>query len=214
VKMELTAIAIPKRYSLPLIVGLNVVILVISYFLVFDGQFREKGALTGDLSRAQQELARLTAISNKMAKTRKEYASLTRDLQEMMRQMPEEKEIPDLLRQISTTAQGARMRIKYFAPKDVQQRDFYAELPFEIKYAGLYHSLGYFFDGIRNMERIVHVTSFSLESKGTAQKAVLEGSCLAKTYVFQKEGTNAKKDGAKEKSKDGKKEIKNGPDNK
>ena len=123
-----------------------------------------------------------------------------------MRQMPEEKEVPNLLRQISTTAQGARIKIKYFAPKDVQQADFYAELPFEIKYAGPYHGLGYFFDGIRNMERIVHVTSFSLEAKGSGQKPVLEGSCLAKTYVFQKDGAKAKNDGTKEK--------KDGPDKK
>jgi type IV pilus assembly protein PilO len=213
-KMELTAIAIPKRYSMPLIVGLNIVILVVSYLLVFGGQFREKGALAGDLAKAQQELGRLTGIRSNMEKTRKEYASLTRDLDEAMKQMPEEKEIPNLLRQISTTAQGSRTRIKYFAPKEMQPGEFYAEVPFEIKYAGLYHSLGYFFDGIRNMERIVHITSFSLESKGTAQKAVLEGSCLAKTYVFQKEGTIGKKDGAKDKSKEGKKEKKNGPDNK
>ena len=213
-KMELTAIAIPKQYSLPLIVGLNIVILVVSYFLVFSGQFQEKGVLTQELAKAQQELSRLTMLKNNMDKLRREYAALTADLQGMMRQMPEEKEVPNLLRQVSTTAQGARVKIKYFAPKDVKQEEFYAELPFEIRYAGLYHSLGYFFDGIRNMERIVHVTSFSLESKGTGQKAVLEGSCLAKTYVFQKDGANVKKDGTKEKSKDEKKEKKNEPNKK
>ena len=118
-KMELTAIAIPKRYSLPLIVGLNIVILVVSYILVFGGQFKEKATLAVDLARAQQEVGRLTGIRSNMEKTRKEYASLTRDLQEAMKQMPEEKEIPNLLRQISTTAQGSRTRIKYFAPKEI-----------------------------------------------------------------------------------------------
>jgi len=205
-KIELTAIAIPKQYSLPLVIGLNIAILVIAYFLVFSGQFREKGRLAQDLTSAQQERNRLVAIKNNLEKSRHEYGSLTANLQGMMKQMPEEKEVPNLLRQISTIAQGARIKIKYFAPKDVHPEDFYAELPFEIKYSGPYHGLGYFFDGISNMERIVRVTSFSLESKGTAQKPVLEGSCLAKTYIFQKDGSNAKKDGKKEK--------KNGPDNK
>ena len=205
-KIELTAIAIPKRYSLPLIVAMNIAILVASYFLVFGGQFRERGRLSQDLAKAQQEQGRLTQIKNNLETTRREYATATADLQEMMRQMPEEKEIPNLLRQISSTAQGARIRIKYFAPKDAQPGDFYTELPFEIRYAGPYHGLGYFFDGIRNMERIVHVTSFSLESKGTAQKPLLEGTCLAKTYVFQKDGSAAKKD----EKKDGK----NGPEKK
>ncbi len=198
-KLELTAIAIPKQYSLPLIVALNIAILVASYFLVFNGLFREKGALAGDLAKAEQERSSLTAIQNNLKNTRAEYTRLAADLQEMMKQMPEEKEVPNLLRQISTTAQGARIKIKYFAPKEVQPKDFYAELPFDIKYEGPYHGLGYFFDGIRNMERIVHVTNFSLEAKGNAQKPVLEGSCLAKTYVFQKDGAKAKTDGNKEK---------------
>ena len=117
----------------------------------------------------------MTAIKNNLKNTRAEYTRLAANLQEMMKQMPEEKEVPNLLRQISTTAQGARIKIKYFAPKEVQPEDFYAELPFEIKYAGPYHGLGYFFDGIRNMERIVHVTSFSLEAKGNAPKAGARG---------------------------------------
>lgn len=213
-KIELTSIAIPKQYSAPLIIILNILILVASYFIVFGAQFREKASLTQELTTARQELGKLTTIRNNLDKTRQEYNTLTSDLEEVMKEMPEEKEIPNLLRQISTTAQGSRTRITYFAPKDVQPADFYSEVPFEIKYSGLYHSLGYFFDGVRNMERIVHVTSFSLESKGTAQKPVLEGSCLAKTYVFQKEGAKAKKDGAKDKSKDGTKETKNGPDKK
>lgn len=216
-KIEMTSIAIPKQYSLPLIIALNIAILVASYFLVFGGQFKQKAALSAELTTARQELARVTAVKNNLEKTRREHAILVANLQEMVKQMPEEKEVPNLLRQISGTAQGSRARIKYFAPKDIQPKDFYAELPFEIKYGGQYHSLGYFFDGVRNMERIVHITSFSLENKGTTQKPLLEGSCLAKTYVFQKEG--AKKDGAKDKSgkdkpKDGKKEDKNVPNKK
>lgn len=217
-KMELTSLAIPKQYSLPLIVGLNIAILVVSYFLVFSSQFQRKSALDGDLASARMEVARLNAIKNNIEKSRQEHARLAANLQEMVKQMPEEKEIPNLLRQVSTTAQGANMKIRYFAPKDMEAGDFYAVLPFEIKYMGPYHSLGYFFDGVRNMERIVHVTSFSLESKGSAKKPVLEGMCLAKTYVFQKDGAkNAKdgsknaKDGSKGMPKDNSKEKKNEP---
>jgi type IV pilus assembly protein PilO len=213
-KIEMTSIAIPKQYSLPLIIALNVGILVASYFLVFGNQFKQKAALSQELTAAQQELARVSAIRNNLDKTRREHAVLAANLQEMMRQMPEEKEVPNLLRQISATAQGSRTKIKYFSPKDMEPGDFYAQLPFEIRYGANYHSLGYFFDGVRNMERIVHITSFSLENKGTTQKPLLEGSCLAKTYVFQKEGIKkdvAKDKSGKDKSKDGKKEEKNAP---
>ncbi len=83
--------------------------------------------------------------------------------------------------------------MKYFAPKESVPREFYLELPFEMKYTGSYHSIGYFFDGIRKLERIIHITSFSLEAKETGPRGILEGSCLAKTYVFIKEPLPAAK---------------------
>ncbi len=204
-KMELGKISLPKPYRIPLIVLFCVAILVASYVFVFSSQFREKGRLSQDLAHTQQEVVRLTIIKNSMPEGRKTYAALQERLQEAIREMPEQKEIPNLLRQVSLTAQGSRTRIKFFAPKEIQPADFYSELPFEIKYSGLYHSLGYFFDGVRHMERIVRVTSFSLEAKGTGQKVQLEGSCLAKTYVFQKEPIKSKD------SKDKKKDEKNAP---
>jgi type IV pilus assembly protein PilO len=203
-KMELGKISLPKPYRIPLIVLLCVAILVASYLFLLSDQFREKGRLSQDLAHTQQEVARLTIIKNSMPEGRKQYVALQERLQEAIREMPEQKEIPNLLRQVSMTAQGSRTRIKFFAPKEIQPADFYSELPFEIKYSGLYHSLGYFFDGIRHMERIVRVTSFSLEAKGTGQKVQLEGSCLAKTYVFQKEPKPKE-------SKDKKKDDKNAP---
>jgi len=203
-KMELGKISLPKPYRIPLIVLLCVAILVASYFLIFSDQFREKGRLSQDRAHTQHEVARLTIIKDSMPEGRKQYAALQERLQEAIREMPEQKEIPNLLRQVSMTAQGSRTRIKFFAPKEIQPADFYSELPFEIKYSGLYHSLGYFFDGVRHMERIVRVTSFSLEAKGTGQKVQLEGSCLAKTYVFQKEPKPKE-------SKDKKKDEKNAP---
>ena len=43
-----------------------------------------------------------------------------------------------------------------------------------MRYTGSYHSIGYFFDGIRKLERIIHITSFSLEAKEAGQK---RGAC-------------------------------------
>lgn len=203
-KMEFKRIAIPRKYRVSLIIALDVAILIAGYFLVLSSQYENRARLVLEADAAQQELNKLVTIKANLEKARKEYAQIKTDLQDAMRQMPEEKEVPGLLRQVSLTAQESRMRIRYFAPKAVQARDFYAEMPFEIRYAAPYHSIGYFFDGMRKMERIVHITGFSLESKGVAEKVVLEGSCIAKAYVLNKEA-------AKEKPAEKKKEEKNEP---
>jgi type IV pilus assembly protein PilO len=80
----------------------------------------------------------------------------------------------------------------------MQPQEFYWELPFEMRYRAPYHSIGYFFDEIRKLERIVHITSFSLEAKEAGQKTVLEGTCIAKTYVYSKEPLPKKNEEKKE----------------
>jgi len=187
-KLQVSALTIPGRYRVALMLLIPAVIIAAAYFLLFDAQLKEEKRLETEVKGLRQELLKVTAMKNNMEKTRREYAGLKADLQLRLRQMPEEKEVPALLRQVSLTAQETKTHMKYFAPKESGAREFYLELPFEMKYTGSYHSIGYFFDGIRRLERIIHITSFSLEeAKGAGPKGTLEGSCLAKTYVFMKE---------------------------
>ncbi len=184
-KMDTKGPSIPKKYQLPLIVLLGVAIIVAGYFLLLKPQYDEKEKLAAEQKKAQEELVRLIAIKNNIEKVRQEYGQLKASLEEAMKQMPEEKDIPNLLRQVSFTAQDSKTKVKYFGPKPIQPANFYSELPFEIRYSAPYHNVGYFFDGIRKLERIVHVTSFSLESKTSTGKVVLDGTCTAKAYVLK-----------------------------
>lgn len=199
--LEMKGISIPKKYHLPLIVLLGVAIVVAGYFVLLKPQFEERDRVAIEQNKAREELARLTVFRDNIEKTRKEYAQVKLDLEEALRQMPEEKEIPNLLRQVSAAAQESKTRIKYFAPKAIQAADFYSEVPFEIKYTAPYHSVGYFFDGIRKLERIIHVTSFSLESKSSSGKVILDGTCTAKAYVLPKEKPQQNTQGKKKEEK-------------
>jgi type IV pilus assembly protein PilO len=175
------------KYQLALIGLIAVLLLVGAYVVIWNPQWQEKQRQTEEADRLNREHERLLSIQRNIPKARADYEQLKLRLDEVLRQIPEEKEVPGLLRQVSSAAQETRTRVKYFAPKELVARDFYAELPFDIKYSGSYHGLGYFFDAVRRLERIVSITSFTLESKSTqAGKTVIEGSCVAKTYVSSK----------------------------
>jgi type IV pilus assembly protein PilO len=199
--IEMKGTSIPKKYRLPLIVVLGIAIVVAGYFLLLKPQFEEKDKLAIEQTKAREELARLTVFKNNIEEARKEYAQVKLNLEDALRQMPEEKEIPNLLRQVTLTAQESKTRIRYFAPKAILAADFYTEVPFEIKYTASYHSVGYFFDGIRKLERIVHVTSFSLESKASSGKVILDGTCTAKAYVLPKQTPKENTQGKKKEEK-------------
>jgi type IV pilus assembly protein PilO len=186
-KLGLESLVIPKKYRLPLIILLGIGIVVGGYFLLLKSQFEQISRLKTEKESADREIARLTDIKNNIARLKTENAQLQEKLADALRQMPEEKEIPGLLRQVSLTASETKTKVKYFAPKPLQQVDFYSELPFEMKYSAPYHNVGYFFDGIRKLERIVHITGFSLDVKDASEKTVLEGTCTAKAYVLPKQ---------------------------
>ncbi|OPY66519.1 MAG: Pilus assembly protein, PilO [Syntrophorhabdaceae bacterium PtaU1.Bin034] len=204
-RLDIKELSLPKKYRIVLFIALPALILLASYFLIFSSQWQETDRLKGEIRKGRQELSKVTAAKNNIEKARKECNQIRADLQDLIRQMPEEKEIPGLLRQVSLTAQETKTKIKYFAPKSPEARELYSELPFEIKYSAPYHSVGYFFDGIRKLERIVQVASFTLDSREVGQKVLLEGTCTAKTYIFQKEPQKEKSDGKKKgEKKDGK----------
>jgi type IV pilus assembly protein PilO len=141
------------------------------------------------------------AIKNNMPKFRHEYAQIQELLQQTLKQLPETKDIPNLLRNVSNIGSETRLKITYFEPKALQNKEFYAELPFSIRYSGPFHNIGYFFDGIRKLERIINITSFTLTSdpKAIPARMVLSGECVATTYVYMREQPKQiKKDQKKE----------------
>ena len=189
-------IKIPKIYKLIIILALNIVIFGLIFHFILTPQFETKNKLISEYQTLKKDLDRLVNIKNNMDKYRKEYAQLQEMLRGMLRQLPETKDIPNLLRNITNVGEETRLKLKFFEPKQLQNKDFYAELPFEIKFSGPYHNVAYFFDGIRRLERIINITSFSLVGTGPMTKTSIEGVCTARAYVYLREPPKAaKKDG-------------------
>jgi type IV pilus assembly protein PilO len=197
---------IPRKYKIIAVIGINALIFAALFTFFLYPHVEEKRKLEADYRLASQEHNRLLAIKNNIDKTRREYAALQESLEKAFSQMPEQKDLPNLLRQVSTIGQETKLRIKSFTPREPVAKDFYLEVPFDLKYAGPYHNVGYFFDGIRRLDRIIHVTSFTLEGKTGGPKLGLEGTVTAKTYMYSKEAAKETPKETKEK-----KETKNEP---
>ena len=180
-------IKIPRIYKLIIILVLNIVIFGLIFHFILTPQFETKNKLIAEYQKLQKDHERLLAIKNNMEKYRKEYAALQEKLRGMLRQLPETKDIPNLLRNVTNVGDETRLKLKFFEPKQLQNKDFYAELPFEIKFSGPYHNVAYFFDGIRKLERVINITSFSLVGTGPMTKTSIEGVCTARAYVYLKE---------------------------
>lgn len=176
---------VPRTYRIVIIFLLNVLILYGGYNFLLRPKFETEKSLLKEMTELDAKVKRLVEIKNNIEKFRAEYVSLKNAFEEAIKQLPETKDVPNLLRNVSNLCAETRLRVKSFEPKQGQQKEFYIEFPFEIKFSAPYHNVGYFFDGIRREKRIIHVVDFSLETKSPGtQVQSLEGYCLAKTYVY------------------------------
>jgi type IV pilus assembly protein PilO len=118
---------------------------------------------------------------------RAQLAEIERDFGAMLRQLPGQTEVPNLLVDISQTGLGAGLEEVTFTPIAEIQRDFYAELPIRLRYTGSYHELGNFVSGIAALPRIVTLHDISIRPASNDSPDELTLDVTAKTYRYLEE---------------------------
>jgi type IV pilus assembly protein PilO len=112
--------------------------------------------------------------------------------------LPETREIPDLLTQISQLGLNAGLEFRLFKPEAEKAMDFYAEVPVTLSILGKFHNVARFFDHLGKLSRIVNVTDIKIIlTKGTEDDPVLMTNCLLTTFRFLEPRETDSKPGGK-----------------
>lgn len=152
-----------------------------------QSQYNEQQNILSNLPRFRQELQMMQASFDKSLKM-----------------LPNAREIPSLLTNISSLAQDAGLSINLFQPKPEIAMDFYAQIPVEMKVTGRYHQLGVFFDKLSQLPRIINIIDIKIIQKKRTQKdkidslVYVDASFNATTFKFI-EKTGGKPDAKKKK---------------
>lgn len=114
----------------------------------------------------------------------------------MLRQLPGETEVPNLLVDISQTGLAAGLEERLFQPMSESSREAYSELPIKIQLVGSYHELGNFVSGVVALPRIVTLHDVTLKPESQQQGRPNSGGRLimdvtAKTYRYLEEEDGA-----------------------
>ncbi|MDY7031319.1 MAG: type 4a pilus biogenesis protein PilO [Thermodesulfobacteriota bacterium] len=191
---------IVKLSPLKKILILIAIIAVISagyYFPFYTSKQQEKSQLQDKLERLQLDLRKKQNTAKKLDRYKKEVAQLNEDFTRALIQLPDKKEIPSLLSNISRLGKEAGLEFLLFKPKGEVAKDFYAEIPIDIKVSGSFHKVAIFFDKVSKLPRIVNVTNLDMGSpKVSDNEILLTTSCLATTFKFierKENGEPAKK---------------------
>ena len=134
----------------------------------------------------QKKAANLDDYKQQLAEMRESFGA-------MLRQLPDKTEVAALLVDVSQTGLAAGLEFELFRPSGEIPRDFYAELPINIKVTGGYHEFGDFISGLAALPRIVTLHNISIvpRSKGRGKEEKVSALLLtatAKTYRYLEEG--------------------------
>lgn len=103
----------------------------------------------------------------------------------MLRQLPNKTEVADLLVDVSQTGLASGLEFELFKPTSEIPKEFYAELPINIRVIGNYHEFGDFISGVAGLPRIVTLHNISIKRKGNQDGAgLLTMDMTAKTYRY------------------------------
>ncbi len=143
-----------------------------------------------ELERQHAERRRRAA---RLEPIRSEVRELAAALGEAAAELPDRKEIPDLLSTVSRLGRESGLEILSFRQRPENLHGFYVEVPVEMLMRGTYAELAEFFDDVGRLDRIVNVKTIALKSPVvTPERVTLDASCTVVTFRFISEEDRAR----------------------
>ncbi|MFO7760900.1 MAG: type 4a pilus biogenesis protein PilO [Desulfobia sp.] len=156
------------------------------YFLYYTSKTEEIAELKQQQSQLNREIAKVKAASKKIKQHRAEMKEVETMFDLAAKLLPEKQEIPSLLTSISEIGRASGLDFNSFTPQGESKKQFYAEIPVDIKVQCSFHDIGVFLDKISKLDRIVTVSNLNIgSSKKTEEEVtILNTSFRLITYRF------------------------------
>ena len=124
-------------------------------------------------------------LARDLPKFRKDVEELEVKLKFALQELPDEREIPDLLANISNLARDAGLEVSLFKPSAEVFREFYAEVPVRISVEGTFHQVNTFFDEVGRLPRIVNINQIAVHTPQVEEDHIsIKSDCVATTFRY------------------------------
>ena len=172
----------PVLPKLAVLLGILVAIPVAAYFVDWQGQLDE-------LERGRQEESKLKdayVIKKRQSVNLDLYQQQLREIDTqfgaLLRQLPNKSQMDALLIDINQAGLGRGLQFELFKPAAAEiMKEFYAELPIQVKVSGTYHDMGAFASDVGQLSRIVTLNDVSISA---AKDGNLEMEATARTFRY------------------------------
>lgn len=180
----------PNAPKLAVYAALLIVALVAAWWLVWQPQMdvlakkeREEATLREQWLSKKRQAVNLDEHKRQLEEIDRQFGAL-------LRQLPNRAEMDSLLAEINQAGLGRGLAFELFKPGAEAVKDFYAEMPIDIRVYGGYHDLGTFASDVAGMPRIVTLNNIAIES---GRDGLLKLEAKAVTYRYLDEDELAAK---------------------
>jgi len=184
-KLKLDIGSMPAAAKIVLSVLPAVIISLLVVLLVILPKSKEIKKLSAEITKQENQMAVDQVKASKLVTLKVENEKLKKRLDELKLQLPEEREVTGLLKQVSDLGIKAGLKIVSWKPE--QKRDHSSgiiyEIPVSVELSGGYHNLGIFFSSLTKLNRIVNISDIKVgDAKPQRNEAILKIVFKATTF--------------------------------
>lgn len=162
------------------------------WYFVYAGRRAETLAVTAKITDLRQQRDAKQKLVANIGKLQATVRDLGAQVKQAEAQLPDSKEIPDLLSSISSAGRDSGLEVISFRQRQEQLKDFYAEVPVDVTVRGNYHEVATFFDRVGQLDRIVNVGDIVMQTpKREGDEMIVDTLCSATTFRFLDENERA-----------------------
>lgn len=170
---------VPKMASL---LAILVVIPVAGFFLDWQSQLEQLEAGRAQEAKLKDDYLNKKRLAVNLDLYKQQLREIDTQFGALLKQLPNRSQMDALLVDINQAGLGRGLQFELFKPAAAEiSREFYNELPIQVKVTGTYHDMGAFASDVGQLSRIVTLNEVAVEA---AKDGNLTMDAIARTFRY------------------------------
>ena len=175
----------PLAHKIGILVVIIILVTALYYSFLYIPRADEIAKLSDSVEIARNEKSVKAQKAANLPRLKKDLQQLDAELKKAVAQLPDKREIAELLSSISAKAQQVGLNVLLFRPRGETYQEFYAEVPVDITVKGNFHNTVSFFDEVGRLNRLVNIDNIGFKNPTvTGDNVVLEATSVATAFRF------------------------------
>lgn len=198
----------PLIPTLTVFAGIFIAITALGGYFLWLDQFDVLSQAEAKEARLKEDFLEKKRQAVNLDLYRQQLEEIDKSFGALLKQLPNRNEVESLLVEVNQAGLGRGLQFELFKPAAEVVKDFYAELPINVKINGAYHDLGAFAADVAKLPRIVTLNDVNISVSGGKEGGGVSSGRLVmdmqvKTFRYLDEEEMAKRR-QEEKAKGGK----------